>query len=104
MALLPELALLLEQGQGRNEAKLHTSAAFFLSVSLGPHLGHIEVPRLGDESELYVPAYATATAMQDLSRVCKLHHSSWQHWIYNPLSEARDQTCVLTDTSQMPFH
>ena len=27
-----------------------------------------------------------------------LHHSSWQHWILNPLSAAGDQTQVLMDT------
>ena len=25
--------------------------------------------------------------------------SFWQHWILNPLSKARDQTCILLDTS-----
>ena len=49
-----------------------------------------EVPRLGLESELQLPTYTTATAMLDLSHVCNLHHSSWQHWIFNTLSEARD--------------
>ena len=34
--------------------------------------------------------YIRATASQDPSHVCKLHHSSWQCWILNPLSEARD--------------
>ena len=29
--------------------------------------------------------------------------SSWQHRIFNPLSEARDRTCVLMDTSQIRF-
>ena len=29
---------------------------------LGPHPRHMEVPRLGVESELQLPAYATATA------------------------------------------
>ena len=29
-----------------------------------------------------------STATSDLSRVCNLHHSSWQHWILNPLSES----------------
>ena len=28
----------------------------------------------------------------DLSHVCDLHHSSWQHQILNPLSKARDCT------------
>ena len=44
-------------------------------------------------------AYATATAMLDLSHICDLHHSLWQHWILNLLSEARDHTCILMDTS-----
>ena len=35
-----------------------------------------------------------ATAMQDLSRICDLHHSSQQRQIPNPLSEARDRTCI----------
>ena len=39
-----------------------------------------------------VAAYATATAMWDLSCVFNLHHSSRQRWILNPLSEARDGT------------
>ena len=26
-----------------------------------------------------------------------LHHSSWQRWTVNPLSKARDWTCVLMD-------
>ena len=43
---------------------------------LGPHLWHMEVPRLGVESELQLLAYATAIAMPDLSRICDLHHSS----------------------------
>ena len=32
-----------------------------------------------------------------------LHHSSWQRWILNPLSRARDRTHVLIDTSQIHF-
>ena len=32
---------------------------------LGPHLWHIEVPRLGTELELQLLAYATVTAMPD---------------------------------------
>ena len=42
-------------------------------------------------------AYATATATQDLSHVYDLHHSSQQRRILNPLSKARDGTCVLID-------
>ena len=46
-----------------------------------------------------LPVYTTATATQNPSRICNLHHSSWQCWILNPLSEARDQTHNLVDTS-----
>ena len=59
----------------------------------------MEVPRLGVESELYVPTYITATATRDLIRVCNLHHSSRQRQILNPLSEDRDQTRILPDLS-----
>ena len=52
----------------------------------------MEVHRLGVELELQPLAYITATAMLDLRRVCDLHHTSRQHWILNPLREARDQT------------
>ena len=38
----------------------------------------MEVPRLGAELELQWPAYTTAIAMPDPSRVCDLHHSLWQ--------------------------
>ena len=47
------------------------------------------------ESELYLPAYARATARQDLSHICNLHHSSGQCWVLNHLSKDRDQTCNL---------
>ena len=74
----------------------------FLSfVFLGLHSWHMEVPRLGVELELWPLAYATDTAMQDLSHVCDLYHNSRQHRILNPLSRARDGTCILTDTSQV---
>ena len=47
----------------------------------------MEVPRLGVESELSLPAYARATAMPDPSLICDLHHSSRQAWILNPRSQ-----------------
>ena len=61
-------------------------------VFLGTHPRHMEIPKLGVESELQLPAFATATATPDPSHICNLHRSSWQCWILNPLSEARDQT------------
>ena len=63
----------------------------------------MEVPRLGVKWKLKLPAYTTAIAMQDPSCVCNLHHSSWHYRIPNPLSKARDRTCVLMDTSWIHF-
>ena len=59
----------------------------------------MEVPRLGVKLEPQLPAYSTATATQYPSRVFDLHHSSRQHQILNPLSEARDQTCNFIDAN-----
>ena len=58
----------------------------FFSVFLEPHPRHMEVPKLGVESELQLLAYttATATATWDPSCICDLHHSSWQRWILSP--------------------
>ena len=61
----------------------------------------MEVPRLGTESELQLPAYTTAMAMQNPRHICNLYHSSWQYQILNPLSEAKDRICILMDTSQV---
>ena len=59
---------------------------FLVSVFfLGSHLQHMEVPRLGDELELHLPAYTTATAT----------------WDPKPLSRTRDQTRILMDTSRV---
>ena len=48
---------------------LFSPAFFFLRL----HLQHMEVPRLGVESERQLQAYASATA--ELSRIGHLHHS-----------------------------
>ena len=41
--------------------------------------------------------------MQDPSRVCDLHHSSWQCQILNPLSEVRDRTRNLMFPSRICY-
>ena len=56
------------------------------------------------ELEPQLPAYATATAMQDPSCVCDLYHSSWQYQIFNPLSKVRDRTRNLMVPSWICFH
>ena len=76
----------------------------------------MEVPRVGVKLKLQLQAYTTATATRDPSRVCdltyttahsqvcNLHHISQQCQIPDPLSEARDRTCILTDTKWIHFH
>ena len=63
--------------------QIGATSSFFLSFFffLGLHPRHIEVPRIGAKLELQLPAYTTATATQDLSRVFNLHYSSQQYWI-----------------------
>jgi len=53
----------------------------------------MEVPRLGDKSELQLLNYTTATETPDPS------YSLQQHQILKPLTEARDGTRILMDTS-----
>ena len=60
--------------------------SFFSFFFIVLHLHHMEVPRLGVESELQPPAYAKP----DLSNIYDLHHSSSQHRILNALNEARN--------------
>ena len=64
----------------------------FIFCFFGPHLQHVEVPRPEVELELLLLTYTITTATSDLSQVCDLHHSSWQDWILNALSKARDLT------------
>ena len=58
----------------------------------------MEVPRVGVESELPLPAYAMVIATLDLSHICSLHRSLWHCWILNTRSEAMDQSHILMDT------
>ena len=101
------LKYIADKESGLNSGNTLLFGLFFFFLVFLPFLGlnprHMEVPRLGVQSEPQPPAYATATAIRDPSHVCDLHHSSWQHWILNPLSEARDWTLILVGfTSAVP--
>ena len=88
-----------------NGLQSHFSIFFFFFSSFclfwGPLPQHMEVPRLGVESELLLPAHARALAGQDPRRICDLHHRSRQRWILNPLSKARNRTCNLMVPSRI---
>ena len=87
-----------------HHTQMWSQILFLFFLFLSPHPLHMEVPRLGAESELWLPAYATPTAMWHRSRACNLHHRSRLRQMLNPLSGSRDQTCILMDTSQVCFH
>ena len=78
-----------------------TFKSCFFVFYLGPHLQHMEVPRLGVKSELQLLPYTMATTTWDLSHICSRHHCSWQCQILNPLSKAKDRTHILMDPSQV---
>ena len=61
----------------------------------------MEVPRLGIELELQLPA--TAMAMPDLSCICDLYHSSQQCQILNPLDWDQGLDHMLMDINQVCF-
>ena len=89
----PDLYPIVPQG--------NSSKTFFLKVASAAY-GSSQA-RVGVESELQLPAYATATSMPDLSRVCDLHCSSRQRRILNPPMGARGQTRILMDKGWVPF-
>ena len=68
----------------------------------------MEVPRLEDELELWLPVYSTATATQDLSHIYygsrQRRILNLQRRILNLLSKARYGNCVLMDVNQIRFH
>ena len=61
-------------------------------------------PGWGVKLELQLMDYATATATPDPSHVCNLHCRSWQRQILNPLSGARDWTCIHKDSGYVRYH
>ena len=66
----------------------------FIYLFLGPHLWHVEVPRLGVKLELQLQAYTIVTP--DPSHICDLHHScgitrSLTHWARPGIKPASSQ-------------
>ena len=72
---------------------------FWSFVFSGRYMRHMEVPRLGVELELQLPAYPPATATPDPSHVCNLHHSSQRarfstHWARTGIKPVSPRTLV----------
>ena len=57
----------------------------------------MEVPGLGVELELQLPAYATPPVMADLNHICYLGCSLQHCQILNPVREVRTQTHNFMD-------
>ena len=76
---------LIRRLRGDSQVKNLYLIYLFLSF-LGLNPWHMEVPRLGVESEPQTPAYTTATVMWDWKCVFNLHYSygnagSLTHWV-----------------------
>ena len=72
---------------------------YLFFVFLGPHLWHMEVPEPRGRIGAAAASLHHATATPDQRHICDLCCRSQQHQIFNLLSEARDWTHVLMDTS-----
>ena len=101
-SLYPPSLLTAQPGFAASSVLIMASLFFFFFFP-GLHPQHMEVSRLGAESELQLPAYVTTTATFGLSCIRNIHHGSWQRQILNPLSRARDQTYILMVTSLMHY-
>ena len=77
------------------QQKLKDYYFYIITITLGQHPWHIEVPRLGGRTGGEAASLSHSNAGSH-----DLHHSSVQCRILNPLSKARDQTRILMDTSQ----
>ena len=73
---------------------------FFFFFLLGLYPRHMEVPRRGVQPELQL--LATATAPRAASATYTTGQR--QSWIPHTLSESRNRTSILMDTSQIHFH
>ena len=68
----------------------------FVFVVLGPHLWHMEVPRLGSNA-----GQQHSHSHTDPSHIHNLCRNLWQCQILNPSSEAGNRTHIFKDTSQV---
>ena len=90
----------------RTKQQLRKDVLFLRNFSFYSHscgIWQFPVPGLEVQRELQLPAYSTATATQEPSRICDLHHSLWQCQILKPLSEARDPTTFSRTLCQVLY-
>ena len=69
----------------------------------GMQVQHMEVPRLGVESDCSCQPTPQPQATHNSRYICNLHHSSQQCRMLNPLRGARDGIRILMDASWVRF-
>ena len=91
----------------------HITKETLLSSSLKPPLFNIKISYIFNFfffSLLFLFRAATMACGSSQARgsnrscSCQPNPQPQQRWIFNPLSEARDRTCVLMDTSRVHCH
>ena len=88
------------------ECMQYLTILFCFVCFFGPHLQHMEVPRLGSNrscSSWHTPQPQPQPQPRGIWAESDLHHSLPQHHILNPLSKTRNRTCILMDTSQVCY-
>ena len=61
--------IILQYIQGQNHQAVHIVQTYTIFFFVWLHLQCMEAPRLGVESELWLPVYTTATVRLDPSRI-----------------------------------
>ena len=72
---------------------------FFSFFSLGLHLWHMEVSRLGVKSELQLACLHNSHSNVGSELLSVTYTTAQQRWLFNPVREARDWTHIFMDTS-----
>ena len=98
----PSCCLPSSKGQLLQDIVAHTGVFFFFfNLFLQPHLQHVEITRLGasrsSRCRLIPQPQQRQKRATSVTYTCNL----WQHWVLNPMSEARAQTHILMDTSRV---
>ena len=83
------------------KCNVSTSSPTFDVFFFWPQLWQVKIPRLWLNWSCSWSLH-TATATPDPSCICDLCHSLWQRRILNPMSKARGQIHILTETMSCP--
>ena len=97
---IPGLGTFICCGHSQNKNK-HEDILYSFFFTLAAYGSSQTRGRIG---AIIVSLHHRHSNTMDPSHISHLHHSSWQCWIPDLLSEARDQIRILMDTSWIHFH